>query len=122
MPAPTHEDAMVMLKLMELANTPDMDKAGRLIWSDDTVLDFKAFKEKYPISSEQYGQVTGYLAWFETLATLWKQHLFNETLLYDWIMVRPIWTRLERLVAGIRQDRGMPRYCENFEALAAAEK
>jgi len=121
MTTPTHDDAMVMLRLMQLGSTPEMNRANEFVWGDDSVLDYKAFIKKYPVSSPQYTHVANVLGWYETLATLWKHKLFDETLLFDWIVVRRRWTRLEPFVRGVREETGEPRFWENFEALAAAE-
>ncbi len=121
MSAPTHEDAMVLLKLYEIGSTPDQGKAWTFVQSEEFIDDFQAFTKKYPRSSEQYGHVLTYAAWFELIATLWKHELLNQDLLFDWILVRPRWTRVEKFMNGYRHEMKQPRLFENFEALAKAE-
>ena len=120
MNAPTHEDAMVLLKLYELGGTPDQGKAWEFVFSDDFIDDYQAFLKKFPKSSEQYGHVFTYAAWFELIATLWKHKPLNQTLLFDWILVPPRWKRVEKFIHGYRRATGENRFFENFEALAKA--
>jgi hypothetical protein len=121
MSAPTHEDAMVLLKLYEIGSTPDQGKAWNFVHSEEFINDFEAFKKKFPKTSEEYGHVLTYSAWFELIATLWKHKLLNQDLLFDWVLVRPRWKRVEKFMIGYRQEMKEPRLFENFEALAKAE-
>jgi len=120
MSAPTHEDAMVLLKLYEFGGDPHLQKAWDFIFSDAFIDNYDAFLAKYPADSDQHSYFFHFTAWFELLGTLWKHKLINETLLFDWILVRPRWNRVENLVAGYRRATGEPRMYENFEAMAKA--
>ena len=121
MSAPTHEDAMVLLKLYEIGIAPDQGKAWDFVRSEEFTDDYQAFTKKYPRNSEQFGYVLTYAAWFELTATLWKHKLLNQDLLFDWVLVRPRWNALEKFMSGYRQEMKEPRLFENFEALAKAE-
>jgi len=121
MAAPTHQDASLMLGLLQLSSTPSFDRAGAFVWGPDFKADYNSFVAKYPDTSEEYGHVLAVAGWFEVLATLWKHHLINETLLFDWILVPPRWHKLEGFIGGMRSATGEPRYFENFEALAKAQ-
>lgn len=120
MSAPTHEDAMVLLKLYEIGVSPDQGKAWDFVFSNEFIDDYQAFTTRFPKGSVEYGHVFTYAAWFELAATLWKHKLLNEDLLLDWILVPPRWERVEKFMAGYRQDMKEPRLFENFEALAKA--
>jgi hypothetical protein len=120
MSAPTHDDAMVLLKLYDLAATADQARAWQFVFSDDFVDDYAGFLKKYPPHSEHHDLVFTFAAFFELMATLWKHKLINETLLFDWILVEPRWKRVEKFIRGYREATGEKRFFENFEALAKA--
>ena len=120
MSPPTHEDAMVLLKLYELSSNEDLVEAWSFVYSDDFVNDFVAFREKYPPPSKEEHMVFTFAAYFELMGTLWKNKLIDEGLLFDWIMVPPRWQRVEQYIQGYREHMGEKRYFENFEALASA--
>jgi hypothetical protein len=120
MSAPTHEDAMVLLKLYELGNNPVHGKAWDFVFSDDFVDDYQAFIKKYPKSSEEYGHVFTFAAWFELMGALWKHKLLNQDLLFDWILVPPRWNRVAKFMDGYRKETGNKSFFEHFEAMAKA--
>jgi hypothetical protein len=120
MSAPTHEDAMILLKLYEFGGDPHLSKSWNFVFSDHWVNDYTAFVAKFPASSEEYGYFLHYAAWFELLGTLWKHKLINESLLFDWILIPPRWNRVAKFVEGYRASTGEPRMYENFEAMAKA--
>jgi hypothetical protein len=120
MSAPTHQDATVLLKLYEFGGDPHLQEAWKFIFSDDFIDDYQAFISKYPATSDQHDYFFHYSAWFELLGTLWKHKLISEALLFDWILVPPRWQRVEKLIAGYREESGEPRMYENFEAMAKA--
>lgn len=120
MSAPRHEDAILLLRLYELGETPAQEKAWQFVFSNEFIDDYEAFTKKYPPSSDHYQQVFTYAAWFELCGTLWKHKLLNGTLFFDWILVPPRWRRIEKFMQGYRQSTGEPRMFENFEALAKA--
>ena len=120
MSAPTHEDAIVLLKLFELSGTPDMVKAGRFVYSGDFINDYDAFRKKYPPPSDEEDLVFAFAAFFELAGTLWKNKLINEALLFDWIWVPYRWNRVDKFLLGFREMVGNKAMFENFEALAKA--
>ena len=118
MSAPTHEDALIMLQLARWGAEAGNKKANRFIWSDDYIDDFQEFIEKYPRGSKEYGYVGQICGWYETLAALWVNGLFNEKLINDWLFVSGIWERVKGFALGVREQFGNPRIYEYFEALA----
>jgi hypothetical protein len=118
MSAPTFEDATIMLQLSRWGAEMGNSKASRFIWSDKYVEDFAAFQEKYPIGSKEYQYVSQICGWFETLAALWVNGLFNEKLIRDWVAVDMIWQRVKGFALGVREQSGNPAMYEHFEALA----
>ena len=122
MTKPTHQDAMVMLNVMQWAALADLNTASRFVWGDDFIEEFKELVEKYPRGTKEYSYVVLVCGYFETIGTLWKNDLFNEDLLFDWILVAPSWDRLKGFALGLREQIGEKRLYENFEALAVAQK
>jgi hypothetical protein len=120
MSAPTHEDAVVLLKLYELSGSEGLAKAVRFVFSDDFVNDYTAFQKKYAPPSDEEDLVFTFAAFFELMGTLWKHKLIDEALLFDWILVPPRWKRVDKFISGFREKMGEKRLFENFEALAKA--
>ena len=122
MAKPTHQDAMVMLNLMQWAAMADLNSATRFVWSDQYVEDYAQFVEKYPTGTLENGYVTLFCGYYESIGTLWKNDLLNENLLFDWLLISAPWDRVKGYALGLREEIGEPRLYENFEALAAAQK
>jgi hypothetical protein len=91
------------------------------MWSDQFILEYAEFAEKYPPGSEGFANASKICGWFETVGTLYKQGLFNEELLFDWLAVNLVWNRIEGFALGWREQTGEPRMYENFEALAKGQ-
>jgi hypothetical protein len=121
MAKPTYEDASLMLQFAIWGATAGNQKAGAFIWSDKFLTDFKQFKEKYPVGTEEYSYAVQLCGWYETLGTLFKHGLFNRELLFDWLLVSAIWDRLKGFVLGVREEAKEPRLYEFFEAMAKAQ-
>ena len=60
--------------------------------------------------------------WYETIGTLYKQKLFNEELLFDWLATNVRWKRVENFIRGVRAEMGEQKMYQNFEAMAKAER
>jgi hypothetical protein len=60
-------------------------------------------------------------AYYETVGTLWKNGLFNETLLFDWQLLTMVWDRVKGPLLRGRQQSGAATLWENFEAVAKAQ-
>ena len=97
-----------------------MTEALNWLWSDQFVVDYEEFAKKYPFGSEGRDSVAKICGAFETLGTLYKHGLFNEDLLFDWLVVPMVWERIKGYALGVRLEAGNPGIYENFEALAAA--
>jgi hypothetical protein len=117
---PSHEDAVILLKMYELGSTAEQSQAWRFIFGADFIEDYEGFVKEYSPATEEYSLLFAYLGWFEMLGTLWKHRLLNETLLLDWLLIPPRWKRVERFVLGYRKAVGEAHMFENFEALAKA--
>ena len=117
--AATYDDAQVMLRCSALYQEADLGAVAGWVFSDDFPTDYADFVSAHPSGSERFGDLMRYAGFFETVATLWKHQLFDEDLLFDWILVP--WSRVAGVLTGFREDRGVARLYENFEALGAAQ-
>ena len=121
MAKPTHEDAMLMLQMAQLGAVSGMRDATRFLWSDAFEQDYDEFVSKYPRGSQEYSYVSQICGWYETLGTFYKHKLFNEELLFDWLLVSGVWNRIKGFALGLREEMGEPKLYENFEAMAKAQ-
>jgi hypothetical protein len=121
MTKPTYQDADILLKMARLGIDMNVGEITGWVYSDEFVVDYGEFTKKYSSDSEEANKVRSILIWYETLGTLYKNGLFNEELLFDWLAVAPMWKRLESIALGQRKQSGNPRMFENFEALVNAE-
>jgi hypothetical protein len=117
---PTHEDALVVVQLArwntELGVTQSIGflRGGQFD-------DWQGFKSRHGPGTEGYQHLVNICQFFETVGTLWKHGLINETLVFDWLGISPIWELVKPLALGDRADRGVPNLWENFEAMADAQ-
>jgi len=118
---PTHEDAqlVVVVQLAQLGTQMVHPQARGWIWSDDFTSDSQEFWEKHPPGTVGFDYVSGVATWYETVGTLWKHNLLEETLLFDWLYVTGMWERLKPILLEMRKST--PQLWENFEALAEAQ-
>lgn len=119
---PTHQDAIIMLRLSQLSAIAGLSEATNWMWSDNFITDFAEFIKKYPRGSEGSEKAAKICGYFETIGTLYKNGLFNEELLFDWLLVYSVWDRIKNFAIGVREKVGEPRLFENFEAMAKAQK
>jgi hypothetical protein len=120
MAEPTRDDAQLMVQLATLFAQSGMREASSWIWSDKFVTDHDEFKEKYPPGSTEFDHFTAVAGYYETLGTLWKHRLISEELLFDWLMMEPLWNRMKPILVGMREEMDAPKLFENFEAMAEA--
>jgi hypothetical protein len=116
---PTHEDAQLVVQLAQLGTQMVHPQARGWIWSDDFTSDSQEFWEKHPPGTVEFDYVSGVATWYETVGTLWKHNLLEETLLFDWLYVTGMWERLKPILLEMRKST--PQLWENFEALAEAQ-
>ncbi|MFN2206104.1 MAG: DUF4760 domain-containing protein [Candidatus Promineifilaceae bacterium] len=116
----TYEDAQILLQTAQWWTMAGVNEVMNWLWSDEFEPDYEAFVEKYPIGSDKFGEVNKVLGAFETVGALWRNGLFNEKLLFDWMAVGMIWDRVSGIALGIREAAENARLYEHFEAMAAA--
>ncbi len=119
---PTHQDAIIMLRLYQLGAIAGLSEATNWMWSDNFITDYAEFIKKYPPGSEGNEKAAKICGYHETIGTLYKNGLFNEELLFDWLAVYLVWDRIKNFAIGLREEAREPRLFENFEAMAKAQK
>lgn len=120
MAEPTREDAQLLVQLATLFAQSGIGEATSWIWSDEFVSEYDEFKEKYPPGSNERGHLMRASGYYETVGTLWKHKLISEELLFDWLLLEPLWNRMKPILVGMREEMGDPRLFENYEAMAGA--
>jgi hypothetical protein len=116
----TKEDAHLLVQLARLGADLNLSEAAGFMWSEDFVEDYDEFKQRFPWGSQQSQYVNTVAGFHETVATLVKHGLLDEELVTDWVAVHLVWSRIEKILLGLREEAGEPRLYENFEALARA--
>ena len=111
-----------MLQLAQWGAAMGQQEASRFLWSDRFIFDYAEFTEKYPLGSVEDSYVSQICYWYETVGTLYKNGLFNEKLLFDWLWVCGVWDRVKGFALGRRELVGNPAIYENFEAMAETQR
>ncbi len=122
MAKPTHQDANIMLQLLQVWAAFDVSDAVGWVWSDEFIPEFAEFVKKYPAGTEEYGNASKVCMYLESVGALYKHGLFSEELLFDWLGVDIVWERIKGFALGLREAADDPRLYENFEAMASAQK
>jgi hypothetical protein len=118
MAKPTHEDATLMMQLVQSWPV----EASNWIWSDEFIPDYDEFTARHPDGGEGSANIRAILNWYETIGTLYKHGLFSEELLFDWLAIDAVWERVKSHALAWREETGQPRMYENFEAMADAQR
>jgi hypothetical protein len=118
---PTQEDALVVVQLARWSTEMGVSESIGFLRGGHFD-DWRGFKSRHGPGTEGYEHLTKICQFYETVATLWKHGLLNETLLFDWLAISPIWDLVKPLVLGDREDRGVAGLWENFEAVAEAQE
>jgi len=118
MAKPTHADAEIFLRLVELGQSERMVRAIKWFWSELSTKDYEEYKRKYPCGSEGDDCFTTISTFWETVGVLLYYGLINEDLLFDRFMVEPYWEKLKPIVYGMRKAYKEPDIAENFEWLS----
>jgi hypothetical protein len=110
MTEPTQQDAQLMVQLMQWGTSMGLQKHMA------TLLDPSFDPET---ASPFDPAITTVLSFGEALSTLVKHDLISRTLVYDWLWIAGMWSRVRPAAMRAREATGEPRLYENFEALAA---
>ena len=114
-------DAKILVALHEQWYTTGVaDAAGWLRRHEPD--DWERFSSEHAEDSVEYGHLASYLRYHETVATLWKNGLFDEKLLFDWLWLSGAWDLVKPLALGMRAKYASDAMWENFEAAAEAQR
>lgn len=116
-----NHDAMLLVQLNEQWVTTGVGEAAGWLHANEP-FEWESFVARYPADSAEYGYLSSYLRYHETVATLWKNDLFDETLLFDWLWLWGSWDLVKPLAIGMRTKYGVPEMWSNFEAVAEAQR
>jgi len=106
----TREDAYLLVQLLRWGSESGVDQAMRTIFSPEFD------PETEPMESPTVARV---LAFGEAVGTLVKHDLLDAELVWDFLWVEGIWTKVSRHALAAREAEHEPRLYENFEALVA---
>jgi hypothetical protein len=109
--AATHDDAVLIVQLSQLAASLGVNKAVRTILAPD--FDPHAVEIDDP-------DVQTILNFSETVATLVKHELLDRELVQDWIWLAGFWERLGPAAERARRRIGAASLYENLEAVVAS--
>ena len=118
---PTHEDALVVIQLARWSTELGITQSLGFLRGGHFD-DWQGFKSRHGPGTEGYEHLVRIAQYYETVGTLWKHGLINETLLFDWLDISATWELVKPLALGDRADRGVPGLWENFEGLADAQQ
>ena len=118
MAEPTQRDVEILLRLWELANTPDAQAARAWMFTEFAAANYQEFLAKYPPGSPEWRRFSTTLALMELCGVLVNRGLLNEDLFFDLFGgFDLIWRRVQGVLPGMRKELD-PRLYENFELLA----
>jgi hypothetical protein len=117
----TQQDAMVLLKLSEIAAIDGMPMPLAWLSGGEFDRDYSAFRRKSPPGSEHFDRAMKIVQHMDWIATMWRHHVVDHGLLADWIDISDMWDRLGGFVRGVRDELRSPRLAENFELMARTE-
>lgn len=101
---PTKQDADLLLKLVELIRSPDIQESRKWFLREFAAPSYEEFKKKYPEGSVEYAHITNLLGFFEIAGVLVTHGLLNEDLFFDtsfgfpqyWRKIGPIITEWQK--------------------------
>ena len=110
MPAPTPQDAQLMIQLMQWGTSMGLQQHMATLM--DPSFDPETASPFEPA-------VTTVLSFGESLSTLVKHDLISSELVYDWLWIAGMWSKVCPAALRAREATGQAKLYENFEALAA---
>lgn len=118
MAGPTHQDALVLLELMQTSAIRGMPDPLGWLSSPEYDAAYASFRRKYPPGTEMYEVAMRIVQHFDTLGVLWKHGLVQEDLAFDSAPVDGVWERIQGFVMGVREELRSPMYGAHFEMMA----
>ncbi|MCL4333699.1 MAG: hypothetical protein M1290_00315 [Candidatus Thermoplasmatota archaeon] len=100
----TKEDADLLLKLMQITDTPQMAESMNWFMNEFSARDYKDYRKKCPAGSIGENHVSRILSSFELAGVLVSHGVLNENLYFDMSGIGFIWPKLENIVTGMRKE------------------
>lgn len=114
----THEDAMLLLEVLNAPVGDDARGAMEILWTYDEPPSFDELVRDHPRASRGYEQVMALLTVGERLGTFVKCEVLHPGLTRELVAMHAVWERSGRLIEDLRRQRGNPKLFENLEWLA----
>ncbi len=112
-------DVDIILKLWELANSTEAQRARLWMYGSFEARDYGDFQAKYPTGSREWHNFIHTCGMMELFGVLVNRQLVDEDLFFDLFGgLEILWARVKPVIVGMRQDID-PRLYENFELLVA---
>ncbi len=105
----THDDAMLMMQVMQWSSASGAMEASMALMADDFDADNASVRDR---------DVFVMLMMGETIGTFAKQGVLDKGLIYDLWAPSLLWQRVGPAALKQRAEYGVPELWENFEALA----
>lgn len=115
MTKPTQQDALMLLKVMEVFMSEPVREARQFWRTIPDGLGFEELQEKYPKGSKEFEQIGNMMIFWETIGSLIKRGLLNEELAFDTFLDAPPWKKMERYFKERREKENAPLEGENLE-------
>ena len=119
---PDKEDADLLLRLMEVGNTPEATDAMAWFGKDFDAKNYKEFKAKYPDGSPGDRHFGTLMTRLELDGVLVSHGLLNENLYFDFSGIGFMWPKLGPIVEGARKEMKSQALWENAVWLAERQK
>jgi predicted metal-dependent enzyme (double-stranded beta helix superfamily) len=114
---PTQDDAKLVVELARWGSQPELLRARKFVYGARLPKTYRQFQKKYAASSDEVTYLHAFAGYYETVATLVRNRVLSEDLVNDWLAVDFAWSKVQRLLEGLRAEAGARMY-ENFEWLA----
>ena len=115
--APTRDDALLLLRLLEMFIAPPMAEARNFVRTIPNGRTFAELREAYPPGTAEFQHIDTVLAFWETIGSLVKHGLINEDLVFDTFLDAPPWPKMEAAARSLRVERNNDLELENLEYL-----
>jgi hypothetical protein len=112
MTQPDVQQGLLLVHLAQWGTAMDFEEAAATIFDDDWDPESASADDMAVRKVLQFG---------ETIGTLVKQGLFEESLALDWLWLAGLWERVAPAALKSREKFGQPQLYENFEALAGKQ-
>ena len=122
MAKPTTEDARLVVEFAKIAAELKLAQAQDWMWSDQFPPNYEDFVKKYPRGTAEHARALQICNFYETIGALWKQGLFSEEMIFEWLWIAGPWERMKGFALAQRKAANNDSIFELFEGMAEAQK